>query len=159
VKLLDVHTVSRADSLWRLWDLLSEREPQDNISHEMMPAWSEHIAFVDSRPYKAWYFIVVDEIVGTIYLSRFKEISWSIFKRYRSYDYAAEAVELLMKAHPCPFYLANVNPPNEPKIATLKKLGFDLAFVQATYRLTPKNYVNPEGFNPNGSLKLTLKNK
>ena len=58
-----------------LYDLLSERTPEESISHKSMPTYPEHEKFVQSNPYFAWYLIDVDgQFVGSIYLSKQREI-------------------------------------------------------------------------------------
>ena len=47
----------RPDRALVLHQLLEEREPEANISHKAMPSWEEHVRFVESKPYEAWYFI------------------------------------------------------------------------------------------------------
>ena len=40
------------------------------ISHSSMPSFSQHRKFVKSKPYRAWYIVVYNEVpVGTFYLS------------------------------------------------------------------------------------------
>ena len=40
-----------------LFDLLRERKSYENISHNEMPSYKEHIKFVSSKPYSQWYVI------------------------------------------------------------------------------------------------------
>ena len=95
-----------------LYDLLSEREPHQSISHVEMPSFEEHCAFVASRPYFAWYIIHSSErVVGAIYLTEDREIGIGIFKEFKSRGIGTAAVKLLMRIHPGKFY-ANINPDN-----------------------------------------------
>ena len=62
-----------------LYELLSERTPEQSISHKRMPPLAEHAAFVldhmTHQPhYQAWYTIHTDEVVGSIYLTHMREI-------------------------------------------------------------------------------------
>lgn len=132
MRLLDVYAVPGAESY--LWRLLSERTPEQSISHKAMPTWDEHVSFIESRPYEAWYLIEavlenVDdvalhtEIVGATYLSKQREIGIGIFSQYRGNGYGKHAVRTLMARHPGRF-LANINPANEPSIQLFRSLGF-----------------------------------
>ena len=50
-----------------LFELLNDR--QFRISHESQPTYSEHKGFVESDPYRAWYFVFCEErIIGSFYL-------------------------------------------------------------------------------------------
>src|SRR5258708_39663719 len=44
-----------------LYQLLKDRSQIANISHERMPTFQEHLAFVDSHPYHAWYLICFEK--------------------------------------------------------------------------------------------------
>jgi hypothetical protein len=48
----------RPDRALVLHQLLEERDESANISHKAMPSWDDHVRFVESKPYQAWYFIV-----------------------------------------------------------------------------------------------------
>lgn len=114
-----------------LWDLLDERTPEQSISHKGMPTNDEHLSFIASKPYQAWYFIFAsDDIVGSIYLSKRGEIGISIFKEYWGKGYGKQAVKMLMEMNSGPFY-ANINPGNTPSIKLFKNLGFK--HIQQTY--------------------------
>jgi len=123
----------RAPVLPILYELLAERTPEQSISHKAMPTWAEHRAFVESKPYLAWYLIRVDDaFVGAIYLSKQREIGVSIFRDQQRKGYARAAVLELMRLHPGKF-LANVNPKNEASRKLWESLGFNL--LQVTYQL------------------------
>lgn len=115
-----------------LYDLLAERTVEQSISHERMPTFRDHIAFVVSEPYEAWYVIEANtEMVGAIYLSRSDEIGIGIFRRFARRGYATGAILMLMRAHPRSRYLANVAPTNAASAALFASLGFNL--VQHTW--------------------------
>jgi len=122
--------------LRELYALLRERTPEESISHRQMPNWEDHIAFVERKPYLAWYLILSGmesdffegrfskmTIVGACYLSKQREIGVSIFERHRHHGHASAAVKQLMARHPCRF-LANINPANQASISLFLKLGF-----------------------------------
>lgn len=121
-----------------IYQLLGEREENESISHNGMPTWQQHTEFVERRPYKGWYIILVeDKPVGSIYISFSNEIGISIFKRDRRKGYGKAAIELLMLRHIESFYLANINPMNTKSIDLFQgHLGFK--HIQNTYKLMPK---------------------
>jgi RimJ/RimL family protein N-acetyltransferase len=114
-----------------LYALLAQREMHESISHKTMPEVPDHIAFIDSKPYEAWYLVWVGSApVGAVYLSKQREIGIAIFKEHRRRGYGVKAVVALMELHPGKF-LANINPGNAGSQAMFRKLGFDM--VQVTY--------------------------
>ena len=138
IELVGVYNDTAAYGL--LHDLLAEREPKESISHKKMPSYFEHIQFVDSKPYKAWYLVIEESegYVGAVYLSRQNEIGVGIFKAHRGKGYGEAAVKELMRR--CPLtegerYLANVNPSNDVSRAMFEKLGAKV--IQYTYEVPP----------------------
>ncbi len=111
--------------------MLAERDASVNISHRAMPSWDEHIKFVNSKPYQAWYFICDPEPIGTCYLTERNEIGVFIHKQFQGKGYGKKAVEMLMQKHGQRRYLANISPENEPSAVLFAKLGFKL--VQHTF--------------------------
>lgn len=102
-----------------------------------MPSYADHIDFVESRPYEAWYFIQVGivipcmKIVGACYLSRQDEIGVFVFSAERGHGYGRKAVQAIIWKHGERRYLANINPQNERSIKLFEKLDFKP--VQHTY--------------------------
>jgi RimJ/RimL family protein N-acetyltransferase len=122
------------DRHWLLFELLLQRDEGVNISHREMPRWCDHVKFVDSKPYEAWYAILSDyhrRAVGACYLSKQNEIGVGILKEYQGQGYGNEAVRALMDLHGKRRYLANINPHNERSAKMFKDLGFNL--IQHTY--------------------------
>lgn len=115
-----------------LYRLLSERDEGVNISHKAMPCWGDHIRFVESMPYEAWYFI--GDVFGACYLSRQNEIGVFVFNEHRGKGYGRAAIQEIMRLHGKRRYLANVNPRNERSAALFASLGFELC--QHTYALS-----------------------
>lgn len=131
VKLIPVD--KHKDAVVVLYDLLSERERSESISHKSMPTIGKHKEFVASNPYLAWYLIeVFDDIVGAVYLTRQRELGVGILKAHRGAGFAEEALKVIMHKHPGKF-LANINPANTKSIKLFGKLGFGL--IQHTYEL------------------------
>lgn len=138
IELVSVYNDPAAYGL--LHDLLAERSPEESISHKKMPSYFEHIQFVDSKPYKAWYLVIEESegYVGAVYLSRQNEIGVGIFKAHRGKGYGEAAVKELMRRCPLPEgerYLANVNPDNDVSRAMFEKLGAKV--IQYTYEVPP----------------------
>ena len=132
MKLIPVY--ERPDRHELLWRLLLERDDTINISHRVMPGWCQHIAFVDSKPYAAWYFITDgDEVRGACYLTRGDEIGIHIYRVSQGRGYGPRAVEAIIREHGPRRYLANISPRNEPSAAMFARLGFKLC--QHTYEL------------------------
>lgn len=127
--------LSRARSaILVLYELLKEREPWQSISHQGMPTMEEHAAFVRSQPYLAWYLIEVEEdYVGTIYLTKAREVGVFVFRKHWGQGYGKQAVLLLKEKWPGRM-LANVNPKNEASRALFEDLGMSL--IQVTYAST-----------------------
>jgi RimJ/RimL family protein N-acetyltransferase len=119
-----------------LYELLKKRDPRANISHRMMPTYQEHVKFVKSKPYKAWYVICLDDIqIGSIYLSKQNEIGIFLLKKYQGKNIGQQALESLIRLHREKRYLANVNPKNHKSASFFKKNNFKL--IQHTYEFIP----------------------
>lgn len=115
-----------------LYRLLGEREPWQSISHAEMPPLEDHIKFVRSYPYRAWYMVEVDHVVvGAVYLSLQNELGIAVFEAFRGKGHAKWALEEIMRKHEGPF-LANINPQNQPSATLFLSLGFSL--LQETYK-------------------------
>ena len=111
---------------WLPLQLLNEREPHQNISHQRLPSFANHVAFIERRPYRAWYWFAEAELArpaGCVYLTRQREIGVGVLRAFRGQGLASAAVLELMRLHPGRF-LANINPANEASIALFRKLGF-----------------------------------
>src|SRR5678815_345007 len=112
IALVSVYTPDRqAFSMYTtiLYQLLGERKPDESISHKEMPSIPNHIEFVKSKPYEAWYLIQSLEekeypFVGAVYLSNANEIGIGIFDKYKRQHYACAAIKALMEYHHEGFY-------------------------------------------------------
>ena len=114
-----------------LWALLEERTSEQSISHKLMPTFGEHVKFIRSCPYKAWYIIGVDGVdVGATYITHNNELGIGILAGYSYRGYGKTAVQEVMKRYEGPF-LANINPNNAASIMFFENLGFKL--LQVTY--------------------------
>lgn len=121
------------DAMFLYW-LLGERKPSESISHRAMPSVEDHEQFVASDPYAAWYIIEVEGTqAGAVYLTRNDEIGVHVARRFRHMGIARAAIDALMRMHPKPRYLANINPANERSRRLFEWLGFRQ--IQHTYEL------------------------
>lgn len=114
----------RPDRALVLYQLLQERDPVANISHKEMPSFDEHVRFVESKPYAAWYFIEDEKTVGACYLSKQDEIGVFVFKAHQGKRYGPWAIDAIMLKHGKRRYLANVSPPNVKSAEIFRNLGF-----------------------------------
>lgn len=145
MNLVDAYQMPGAHRL--LYKILSERTPEQSISHKGMPPYEDHIDFVNMRPYPHWYILQVDgpgltsggitrraiSNVGSVYLTKRREIGVAILKTHRGRGYGKQAVQELMRLHPGPC-LANINPHNIQSARLFHSLGFNL--LQVTYAST-----------------------
>lgn len=122
-----------------LFDLLAERDDSINISHEEMPTWGAHCAFVDEHPYTAWYIVENGATaVGSVYLTKpagrstvGDEIGIFLFQRFHGLGFAEKALNLMFHYHPRDRYIAHINPDNARSIRFFERMGFELC--QRTY--------------------------
>ena len=134
MKLIDVYKHKNSAEL--LYQLLQEREQHQCISHKELPSFINHLRFVDSRPYLAWYLVELrGTVIGATYLTRQREIGIFLFRKHQGKSLGAKAVQLLMDAHPGKF-LANIAPTNPGSSEFFENLGFKL--IQHTYELEAK---------------------
>ena len=123
VSLSDVY--KRRDRELLLFNLLQERDTSVNISHKKLPAWGDHVKFIASKPYEAWYFVEVEgRVVGACYLTRHSEIGIFIFKQEQGNGFGPQAVKALIDKHGKRRYLANINPDNAKSSKLFVQLGF-----------------------------------
>ena len=143
MKLVDVYEgdAVRDGVADQLYVLLRDRPPEASISHRGMPSWDEHVAFVESLPYAAWFLVeipfglVAEETIGCVYLTNADEIGVFLFERHRGKGFGPKAIKLLMEACPRERYLANVAPANAQSARMFVKMGFRQ--IQNTYELRP----------------------
>lgn len=118
-----------------LYEMMRERldEPQTNISHKALPSWEEHMAFMRSNPYMAWFVVTMDGLpVGATYLTRQREIGLYICRDFREQGVGREVVTEMRARFPGPI-LANVNPENVKARQFWERMGGKL--LQVTYAL------------------------
>ena len=119
-----------------LYDLLDEREHDENISHKEMPSFAKHMEFVKSEPYKDWYIVSNNSMpVGSCYISKTNELGVAVFKRHRGHGLGQQILEYLIRLYSDTEFLANINPNNKKSIKLFEKVGFK--HIQNTYQLLP----------------------
>jgi RimJ/RimL family protein N-acetyltransferase len=124
----------RKSDLKFLYEMLSERNSNVNISHKIMPSYDDHVKFVNSKPYAKWYIILFNNTkCGSIYLSKQDEIGIFLKKNTHCKGIGTEAMNILMKRNPRLRYLANINPKNTKSIKFFKQNNYKL--LQYTYEL------------------------
>ena len=130
---LKLNSVSIKDFRF-LYNLLNERDSKANISHKKMPTYSEHIKFVNSKPYNKWYIIKFkNKKIGSIYLTNQNEIGIFIKKDIQGKNLGRQALSLMIDKNPRKRYLANVNPKNKKSLEFFKNNGFTM--IQYTFEL------------------------
>lgn len=131
ISLINVYDEPEAEVV--LFDLLLERTPEQSISHLKMPTYDEHVAFVRSKPYQAWYLILHQQVfVGATYLTRQREIGLFIFNAYQDKGFGSLALIEMRCRHG--EILANISPYNTASQEFFSKHGGKL--IQLTYRLS-----------------------
>ena len=138
--LVDVYQLPDGASL--CYQLLSERPPENFISHKKMPTISEHRAFMEGKPFRLWLAILTNDImqmgcplirVGAIEVRHTNEFGIAILKEHQGHGYGTKALIHFMNLYP-PLpaipavrnghWLANVAPGNAKGKAFFQKLGF-----------------------------------
>jgi len=139
--MLKLKHVSRFDYEF-LYQLLAERDPRANISHQKIATFEQHVRFVKSKPYSRWYIIKYDDQnAGSIYLTHMNEIGIFLKKEFHGKNIGKRALNLLIALNPREKYLANISPKNKKSIRFFKKNRFQL--VQYTYELRKKKNIAP----------------
>ena len=115
-----------------LFKLLQDRKPNVNISHKKMPTYSQHVEFIESKPYEKWYIVLLDEKnIGSTYLSKNDEIGISLIEEMQGKGMGSRILELIIEKNPRNRYLANINPNNSKSVRFFEKNGFKL--IQHTF--------------------------
>lgn len=144
INLYDEHGSPDRAALGFLYELVKLRssEPLVNISHKALPTWDEHVAFVESHPFRAWEIVCDDagRMIGYVSITARNEIGIVLMPEARGKGIGRAAVQDFLTRHP-PLpavpgerdgrLLANINPKNKRSIALFNDLGFRP--IQVTY--------------------------
>jgi len=148
MKLIDVYMADgpRTSAIDFLYQLMKERPPESNISHQEMPTIEQHVAYVNSKLLRFWELIEDDEgnWIGYVCATYRNEIGVVLKQDAGGMGYGEQAVRLAMEKYRplpalagecCGKWLANINPDNNASIYLFEdKLGGKL--IQLTYILS-----------------------
>ena len=107
-----------------LYELLKERTPAQSISHKKMPTFFEHLKYMKTKPYKAWWIIFDKEPMGAAYLTKLNEIGIFLFKKHWKQGYGKRVIKMIIDQRPEKRFLSIINPYNKRSIAIFQTLGF-----------------------------------
>ena len=117
-----------------LYELLTERSPDENISHKIMPTYKKHSKFVMSKPYKKWYIVYhKKQKLGSLYLTNLNEIGIHFKKTTIPDFFITKSIELLIRTNPGKRFLINISPKNKKLLKIIKNKKYPL--IQYTYEL------------------------
>jgi len=141
MRLISVYDIPEADAV--LYELLAERPRENFISHERLPTFREHQAFIASHPFMLWLLIESDGVyLGAIEVTDRNEIGIAILRRYQGKGCGKEALSLFLDSYsPLPAipairngrWLVNVAPSNMQAQSFF--LGFGFKTIQLTMAL------------------------
>ena len=126
-----------------LYNLLAERIPYENISHNKLPSYTNHVKFIKSKPYSKWLLIEYgDKIIGSVYLSKNNEIAIWIKKSIKDYKMGVhnKILQEIVTKFTRKKYFTNLNARNKKLINFYKKNGFKLIYF--TFELEGKKDEN-----------------
>ena len=119
-----------------LYEMLKERDSTVNVTHQKLPLFNEHLEFIKSKPYDAWYIIEIEsKQVGHIYIDNENRIGWFIKIEFKGFGFVIPAFEELKILHKRKNYLGKVNPNNFEAQNLLTKLKFVLKNTYPDYLL------------------------
>jgi len=115
-----------------LYNLLSERDERENISHQSMPSYEEHCRFWERVPYKDDYIILLNDApIGMVYLTHQDEVGIHFIKDKWSNDIVKKVIDDLLVKHKGQTLYFNTSPLNKSLLRLLKKMNCKL--IQHTY--------------------------
>jgi len=111
-----------------LYELLANRDPNENISHKTMPTWEEHVKFNNNKPYYIDRIIYLnDKPLGRLYVTSTSRIGIRIKNR----SFKKIIIEEILKTYnPCKHFI-NVSPKDKVFKKILKKYKYKK--IQETY--------------------------
>ena len=119
-----------------LYEMLKERDSTVNVTHQKLPLFNEHLEFIKSKPYDAWYIIEIEsKQVGHIYIDNENRIGWFIKIEFKEFGFVIPAFEELKILHKRKNYFGKVNPNNFEAQNLLTKLKFVLKNTYPDYLL------------------------
>lgn len=140
MKLIDVYQNEK--STQELYELLKQRSTAHSISHNAVPDYAEHAAFVRSKPYRYWYLVYWnDKTIGSTYITENNEVGVFIIDEFRHLQ--CDVLKFAVTNHvPLPAvkskrvsqFSINTNPDNTSLISAITLAGG--VHVQNTYLLS-----------------------
>ena len=128
--------VRTSDCLF-LYELLTARKSNVNISHKKLPTYVKHVKFVMSKPYSKWYIIYrATEKIGSVYITKQDEIGIHFKEKNITNKIRSKVLKMIIKKNPRDRYLININSSNTKMKKFLKNEGFEL--IQHTYEISKK---------------------
>lgn len=116
-----------------LYELLRDRSPEINISHQHCPSFEEHCRFWRSKPYPYAKAIVVDDnFAGYCYLTDRNEIGMFLKKEYQGQNIGSIVLKIIKEEFKGHQLFANIAPMNGASKRFFERHGFK--FIQETYR-------------------------
>lgn len=99
IKVQDVYEVPGDERYQRLWYLMSREA--DQIGQDTMRPWGAHVDFIDSKPYRDWYFIEVEgELAGCVHLTTANEVVLGLLADYYDAGIGSVVMQEMFARHP-----------------------------------------------------------
>lgn len=146
MRFLPVEEADRAEAVHITYQLLIERPPEANITHQRFVGLSDHEDFFDNHPYRHWFLLMTDDTsnpkkdaevcVGSLYITADDEIGIFILQEHQRRGYARESLLQAITHHKPRHgdrFKANINPRNQASIDLFKSIGS--FHIQNTYAL------------------------
>lgn len=150
VRYVDAYQQEPTEVARFLWAMMEESlaEPHTTISHQAMPTWAEHIAWLAAKSNRV--FLLIESkpplgYIGYVSISNHNEIGIRIAKAMRGQGIGRHALgHLLGHYDPEPGvpsvrrgkFVANINPANAASIALFSRFG--ARHIQNTYEVPPR---------------------
>jgi len=143
MRFLPVEEADRAEAVHITYQLLIERPPEANITHQRFVGLSDHEDFFDHHPYRHWFLLMThrndpeqEVCVGSLYITPDDEIGIFILQEHQRRGHAREALLQAITHHKPQHgdrFKANINPRNQASIDLFKSIGS--FHIQNTYAL------------------------
>ena len=115
-----------------LYNLLSDRNDYENISHHAIPTYEEHSQFWENVPYKDDYIILIRDIpVGMAYVSYKNEVGIHFIKDKENNKIRKDIINTILNKFKGEQLFFNVSSKNKPYIRLLRRMKFNL--IEHTY--------------------------
>jgi len=117
VKVQDVYEVPEVERNEQLWQLGPKPGGR--------PAWAHYVAFINSRPYRDWYFIQVEgELAGCVHVTLANEIVMSMLADYYDAGIGSVVIREMFARYPGETLYARVSGADAGADAFIRGCGF-----------------------------------